>query len=78
MLRVTLLAALAPLFLGTPVLSCGRRTTFPARWASFTPHNTSRALLGRVWVGAFAGVAGAGPEAEEGLEFAEDGVEGHP
>jgi hypothetical protein len=37
---------------------------------------TSRALLGRVVEGSLAGVAGAGPDGEQGLEFAEYGVEG--
>ena len=36
----------------------------------------SSALLGRVGVGALAGAAGAGPNGQEGMEFAEDGVKG--
>ncbi|GAA4554511.1 hypothetical protein GCM10023175_52570 [Pseudonocardia xishanensis] len=35
-------------------------------------------MTGRVGVGAFAGVSGAGPGAEEGLDLAEDGIEGQP
>ena len=36
----------------------------------------SSALLGRVGVGTLAGAAGAGPDGEHGLEFAEYGIEG--
>jgi hypothetical protein len=38
-------------------------------------HVPSSTLLGRVGVGALAGVAGAGPDGQERLKFAEDGVE---
>jgi len=38
-------------------------------------HGPTSTLLGRVRVGTLAGAAGAGPDGQERLEFAEDGVE---